>query len=582
MIPTRLLRSVRLICALAALAVPGLQSLAVAQTATPRGPSQTQPRLQLARNQSAPQPAGEGITHVVRRGETLWSISKRYGTTVAAVQRWNGLRGSTIQPGRRLEILTGRPAAVAASAAAQSGEPVTHVIRRGETLSSIARRYGTTVAAVQAWNGLRGSVIQAGRRLSIFPTSPGGPQTTASPRGEQVTHVIRRGETLSSIARRYSTTVAAVQAWNGLRGSVIQTGRRLSIFTAGGPIAPQAPASLGERVTHVIQRGETLSSISRLYRTTVAAVKGANGLRGDVIRIGRQLTVFTTLPGAQWAASLQGLRFRIDEHGDQVPDLRAAAAIIYNPATGQVLWEENSQNQRSIASITKVMTATVFLEASPDLSREVVIDRADVRRASVTYLRAGDTLTTGDLLHLLLIPSDNGAARALARVSPLGSTGFIVRMNEKAAELGLTNTHYTDPSGLDSDNVSSAYDMARLMAYAGGDIRIAGVMQKQSHTVTAGPRTIRVRSTNQLVRTGDVDVVGGKTGYIRRAGYCLAALLRLPEGGPQVAVVVLGARSSAARFLETRQLFSWLESRAQDLLGTPVQAAVAGSPVSGL
>jgi D-alanyl-D-alanine endopeptidase (penicillin-binding protein 7) len=568
-IPTRLLRSVRLICALASLAVPGLQSVAVAQTATPRGPSQTQPRLQLARNQSAPQPAGEGITHVVRRGETLWSISKRYGTTVAAVQRWNGLRGSTIQPGRRLEILTGRPTA----AAAPPGEPVTHVIRRGETLSSIARRYGTTVAAVQAWNGLRGSVIQAGRRLEIFT---GRPAAAAAPPGEPVTHVIRRGETLSSIARRYGTTVAAVQAWNGLRGSVIQTGRRLSIF-ATSPAEPQTTASSrGEQVTHVIQRGETLSSISRFYGTTVADVRGWNGIRGSIIQAGRRLTIFSTRPGARWAASLQGLRFRVDEHGDQVPDLRAAAAIIYNPATGQVLWEENSQNQRSIASITKVMTATVFLEASPDLSREVVIDRADVRRASVTYLRAGDTLTTGDLLHLLLIPSDNGAARALARVSPLGSTGFIARMNEKAAELGLTNTHYTDPSGLDSDNVSSAYDMARLMAYAGGDIRIAGVMQKQSHTVTAGPRTIRVRSTNQLVRTGDVDVVGGKTGYIRRAGYCLAALLRLPEGGPQVAVVVLGARSSAARFLETRQLFSWLESRAQDLLGTPVQASVAG------
>lgn len=521
MTPTRLFTSTRLICLLAALAVPGLQSVAIAQTA-PRGPSQAQPPLQLARNQSAPQPAGEGITHVIQRGETLWSISKRYGTTVAAVQRWNGLRGSTIQPGRRLEILTGRSAAVAASAAATSGEPVTHVIRRGETLSSIARRYGTTVAAVQAWNGLRGSVIQTGRRLSIFATGPAEPQTTASSRGEQVTHVIQRGETLSSISRLYGTTVADVRGWNKIRGSIIQAGRRL--------------------------------------------------------------TIFSTRPGAQWAASLQGLRFRVDEHGDQVPDLRAAAAIIYNPATGQVLWEENSQNQRSIASITKVMTATVFLEGSPDLSREVVIDRADVRRASVTYLRAGDTLTTGDLLHLLLIPSDNGAARALARVSPLGSTGFIARMNKKAAELGLTNTHYADPSGLDSDNVSSAYDMARLMAYAGGDIRIAGVMQKQSHTVTAGPRTIRVRSTNQLVRTGDVDVVGGKTGYIRRAGYCLAALLRLPEGGPQVAVVVLGARSSAARFLETRQLFSWLASRAQDLLGTPVQAAVVASQsaVAGL
>jgi D-alanyl-D-alanine endopeptidase (penicillin-binding protein 7) len=455
-----------LICILAACAVPGFQTVTFAQTATPRGPSQTQPRLRLGESQSAKQPAGERITHVIRRGETL-----------------------------------------------------------------------------------------------------------------------------SSIARRYRTTVAAVQQWNKLRGSVIQPGQQLTIFTAGGRTAPAAAAtpvstsaSGSERFTHVILRGETLSSIARRYRTTVAAVKGANGLRGDVIQVGRQLAIFTSLPDAQWAASLQGMKFRVNERGEQVPDLRAEAAIVYNPATGQVLWEENSQNQRSIASITKVMTAVVFLEGSPDLSREVEIERSDVTRASVTYLRAGYKVTTGDLLHLLLIPSDNAAARALARVSPQGSEGFIERMNEKAAELGLTNTHYADPSGLISENVSSAYDMARLMAYAGGDERIAGLMQKQRYEVHVGSRTIPIHSTNQLVMKGDVDVLGGKTGFIRKAGYCLATLLRLPEGGPQVVVVVLGARSSAARFLEARQLFSWVASRAHDLLIAPVQAAAVPiqSAVSGL
>ena len=152
-------------------------------------------------------------------------------------------------------------------------------------------------------------------------------------------------------------------------------------------------------------------------------------------------------------------------------------------------------------------------------------------------------------------------------------------MNEKAAELGLTDTHYAEPSGLLSANVSSAYDMARLMAYVGGDERIAGVMQKQRHDLSVGRRTISIRSTNQLVRNGDVDVLGGKTGYIRRAGYCLAALLRLPDGGPSVVVVVLGARSSAARFLETRQLFSWLAAnRAKDLLAWPLDVASVASP----
>jgi D-alanyl-D-alanine endopeptidase (penicillin-binding protein 7) len=268
-------------------------------------------------------------------------------------------------------------------------------------------------------------------------------------------------------------------------------------------------------------------------------------------------------------------RFRLDESGALVPDVRAEAAIIYDSATGHVLWESNSQNQRSIASITKVMTAVVFLEDSPDLSEGIVVQPSDVRAASTTYLRAGYHVTKGDLLHLTLIASDNAAARALARVSSLGSEAFISRMNSKAAELGLTNTSYADPSGLLSANVSSAYDMAKLITYVSNDERIASVMRTQTYTVTAGRRVINIHSTNQLVMKGDVDVQAGKTGFISKAGYCLATLLRLPQGGPEVAVVVLGAKSNAGRFWETRHLLNWFASKAEDLVGSPLQAATA-------
>jgi D-alanyl-D-alanine endopeptidase (penicillin-binding protein 7) len=221
------------------------------------------------------------------------------------------------------------------------------------------------------------------------------------------------------------------------------------------------------------------------------------------------------------------------------------------------------------------MTAVVFLEDSPDLSEEVVIEATDARAASTTYIRRGYRVTKGDLLHLTLMASDNAAARALARVSSRGSEGFIDRMNSKAAELGLTATHYADPSGLLSANVSSAYDMARLITYVSGDERIASVMKKQNYAVTSGRRVINIHSTNQLVMKGDVDVQAGKTGFIRNSGYCLATLLRLPQGGPQVAVVVLGAKSNAGRFWETRHLFNWFASKAEDLLGTELQAATA-------
>jgi len=212
------------------------------------------------------------------------------------------------------------------------------------------------------------------------------------------------------------------------------------------------------------------------------------------------------------------------------------------------------------------MTALVFIESGAPLSQQVTVQRRDVSRASTTYLRNGFKLTAEDLLNLLLVGSDNAAARALARVSPWGLDGFIQRMNERARELGLESTTYADPSGLLADNVSSAYDQARLIAYAAADERVGGIMRKTSYTMNIGKRQITANSTNQIVRNGDIDVVGGKTGFISRSGYCLATLLRLPQSGQQVAFVILGAKSNASRFWETRHLFNWMASRTKALL----------------
>jgi D-alanyl-D-alanine endopeptidase (penicillin-binding protein 7) len=259
-------------------------------------------------------------------------------------------------------------------------------------------------------------------------------------------------------------------------------------------------------------------------------------------------------------------RYRTDENGEQVPDVRAAAAIIFNPATGQVLWQENAQDKRSIASITKVMTTVVFLEDNPDLSQVVTVERSDVFAASTTHLKAND--------HLVLIASDNAAARILARVSHGGTASFVERMNEKALELGLESTTFADPSGLNPANVSSAYDLSRLISFAAADERIAPIMRTPTYTVTMARRSVSIHSTNRLVMGGDVDVMGGKTGFITKAGYCLATLLRLPTGN-QVAVVVLGAASNNGRFWETRHLFNWLSGKAAVIFGKEQQEEVS-------
>lgn len=252
-------------------------------------------------------------------------------------------------------------------------------------------------------------------------------------------------------------------------------------------------------------------------------------------------------------------KFKTDLLGNLIPDVRAAAAIVFNPQTNEVLWEENSHDARPIASLTKLMTAVTFIADEPDLDRKVTVVAADTRAASVTYLRAGEIVSLRDVLHLTLIASDNAAARVLARTSEGGSVAFVRRMNEMGKQLGFTSANFADPSGLDARNVASAYDISHLIAYASADEQLAPVMRKTTYEAHTNRRNVTVRSTNRLLVQG-MDVVGGKTGFISKAGYCLATMLQIPQGS-QVAVVVLGAANSTLRFAEVRHLFNWVVGR---------------------
>ncbi len=325
-------------------------------------------------------------------------------------------------------------------------------------------------------------------------------------------------------------------------------------------VVPVASADAAQRKT--TRKSSTTATAKRksAYSATTARSRRTTLARARAVARAREATRLRALQEAMTP------RFKTDATGALVPDVRAAAAIIFDPGTGQILYEENSQDKRSIASITKVMTALVYMEDNPDLSADVTIERSDVYAASTTYLKAKDHITAGELLHLLLIASDNGAARALARTSHGGTAPFVERMNEKAIEMGLQNTSFADPSGLNPDNVSSAFDLSHLITFAANDERIASVMRTPTYTVTTNRRTIPIHSTNHLLLSGDVDVMGGKTGFISKAGYCLATLIRLPQGNP-VAVVVLGARSNNGRFWETRHLFNWLSEKAGGILG---------------
>jgi D-alanyl-D-alanine endopeptidase (penicillin-binding protein 7) len=315
---------------------------------------------------------------------------------------------------------------------------------------------------------------------------------------------------------------------------------------------------------------EGQTKTTQVKKTTYSA-SSANARRARLARAraavrARERARLTAIRRAQEAMTP---RFKTDATGALVPDIRAAAAVIFDPQSGQVLWGENAQDKRSIASITKVMTAVVFLEDQPDLSQVVTVERGDTYAASTTYLRTNERISLDNLLHLTLIASDNAAARALARLSHGGTASFVERMNTKAVELGLTSTSFTDPSGLRAENVSSAYDLSRLITYAATDPQISPIvspiMRMAEYNVSTSRRTVHIKNTNRLVVEGDVDVMGGKTGFISKAGHCLATLIRIPQTNQQVAVVVLGANSNLGRFWETRHLFNWLSQKTSDL-----------------
>jgi D-alanyl-D-alanine endopeptidase (penicillin-binding protein 7) len=218
--------------------------------------------------------------------------------------------------------------------------------------------------------------------------------------------------------------------------------------------------------------------------------------------------------------------------------------------SGARVVDVQADKPRPIASVTKVMTALLVVEAGLDPARLVTVARGE----ATPRLRRGQKVSVGDLLALLLLSSDNGAAKALARTAAGSVQAFVGRMNAKALGLGMGATRYSDPAGLLATNVSTAAEQARLLRLAVEYDTVARLMTTQAATVRVGRRDVAIRNTNRLLRDPGVEVVAGKTGTTRRAGYCLATILRT-AGGENIAVVVLGARSAAGRFTRAVEAF---------------------------
>ncbi|TAK03279.1 D-alanyl-D-alanine carboxypeptidase [Patescibacteria group bacterium] len=239
----------------------------------------------------------------------------------------------------------------------------------------------------------------------------------------------------------------------------------------------------------------------------------------------------------------------------------AVSAMVVDRATGEVLFEKNAEEPRSIGSITKLMTAYVFLEGRPDLSAPAEIQSSDVRAGGVQHLSGGDQVTVRDLLRASLVGSDNTATAALVRLSGLPGGDFVARMNETAAEMGMRKTTFVDETGLSSDNRSIAPDLVRMIdrTMQVEEIRAATELSAVDIRGASG-RTYRVESTNDLLGTfmnrPPYRIVGGKTGFLPEAGYCFGSIVS-EGGGHEVIVVVLGSDSKDGRFQDAKALAAW-------------------------
>lgn len=244
--------------------------------------------------------------------------------------------------------------------------------------------------------------------------------------------------------------------------------------------------------------------------------------------------------------------------------LHSEIALVQDLQSATVLYEKNSEEIRPIASITKLMTALVVAEAGQDMDEMLEISREDVDtlKNSSSRLAIGSKLSRTDMLHLALMSSENRAAHSLGRHYPGGLPAFIRAMNDKARALGMRQTNFVEPTGLNSQNVSSPQDLVKLLQATAQHPIIHRYTTSEQYTVqpTRG-RDLNFSNTNRLVKNDKWDIQISKTGFINEAGECLVMLTKID--GRDVAIVLLNAQGRYSRIGDAVRLRNLVEGSSQ-------------------
>jgi D-alanyl-D-alanine endopeptidase (penicillin-binding protein 7) len=246
------------------------------------------------------------------------------------------------------------------------------------------------------------------------------------------------------------------------------------------------------------------------------------------------------------------------------PQIRSNAVLVLDEDSSTVLLARQAEVATPIASITKLMTALVVIDARQSLDEVLQITDEDRERGRGAFSRlaVGTKLSRGDLLHVALMSSENRAAHALGRNYPGGLPAFVAAMNAKAHALGMSNAHFVDPTGLSGENVASPADLSKLVIAASHEPTIQKYSTDELHAVRVGRRMLEFRNTDLLVRNPAWNIIVQKTGYITEAGKCLVmkALIR----GRAIVIVLLDSFGKYTRVADAQRIRRWLEARPAD------------------
>ena len=253
---------------------------------------------------------------------------------------------------------------------------------------------------------------------------------------------------------------------------------------------------------------------------------------------------------------------------DQVPLLASSEVLVLDEESNDVLLSKNASQVKPMASITKLMTALVVLEADQPMDQMLEITEADehLDKPAFSRLHRGTLLTRAELLHLALMASENRAAHALARYYPGGLSACIEAMNAKAEALGMHSSRFVEPTGLSPLNVATPEDLSKLVVVASNNQTLQAYSTDEKFAVPLGRRLVEFHTTDKLVAHADWHIVLQKTGYIAEAGKCLVMKAIIEERS--IVIVLMNSTGAQTRLVDAQRIKSWLDAKAAKLAST--------------